>query len=90
MKFVKCTDNVDIEADSLGISPMKGLENRGLCIQIRHNGDKELFEKACKMVEIIVHALNEAEEPTKKYLMTPKIEDDFIESIKASGDYKES
>jgi len=90
MKFIKSTDNVDIAAKSIGIHTMEGLDNRGLHIQIRHNGDKELFEKACKMAEIIVKALNEAEKPAKKYLMTAKIEDDFIESIKASGDYKES
>lgn len=62
MKFYKNTDTVDIDAKSLGVSAYSrelDLKDRGLCIQIRHNGDKELFEKACRMVEVITKALND-------------------------------
>lgn len=59
MKFYKNTDSVDIAAKSIGVHCGENLDNRGLCIQIRHNGNKELFEKACKMAEVIVKALNE-------------------------------
>lgn len=57
MKFYKSTDSVDIAAKSIGIHTT-GLDDRGLCIQIRHNGNKELFEQANKMAQIIVDALN--------------------------------
>jgi hypothetical protein len=60
IKFLATTDTVDIAAKSVGIHTMNGLDNRGLCIQIRHNGDKELFEKANKIAEIITKVLNEA------------------------------
>lgn len=62
MKFYKSTDSVDIAAKSIGVKSMQSFDDRGLCIQIRHNGDKELFEKANTMAEIIVQVLNEDEE----------------------------
>lgn len=58
MKFYNNTDTVDIAAKSLGISTDQSLDDRGLKIQIRHNGNKELFEKACRMAQIITEALN--------------------------------
>lgn len=57
--WLKNTDTVDIDAKCLGVTTL-GYENRGLHIQIRHNGDKRLFEAACKIANVIEKALNEA------------------------------
>ncbi|HEY0749559.1 MAG TPA: hypothetical protein VGD26_00310 [Chitinophagaceae bacterium] len=62
MKFYKSTDTVDIAAKSIGIHTMESFDNRGLCIQIRHNGDKRLFDLANEIAEKIVKALNENQE----------------------------
>jgi hypothetical protein len=59
MKFIKNTDTIDINAKSLGVHPLDGFNDRGLCIQIRHNGDPGLFRLANKISEVIVEALNE-------------------------------
>jgi len=61
--FSSNTDTVDIDAKSLGVHPMPGFNNRGLCIQIRHNRNKELFDIANKMAKIIQKALNDANLP---------------------------
>jgi len=58
--FISNTDNVDIDAKSIGVHPSPGFKDRGLCIQIRHNRNKELFNLANKVDKIIVKALNEA------------------------------
>ena len=58
-KFYIGTDSVDIDARSLGVHG-PGYDSRGLCIQIRHNYDKDLFLTAAIMQDIIVDALNHA------------------------------
>jgi len=55
------TDTIDMANKSLGVSNSLGLDDRGLKISIRHNGDKATFEVACRLQEIIVQALNELE-----------------------------
>jgi hypothetical protein len=57
MKFFQNTDTVDIAAKSVGISCNQMLDDRGLHIQIKHNGTH--FKIANKMAKIIVDALNE-------------------------------
>jgi hypothetical protein len=59
MKFYKNTDTVDIAAKSLGISNDQGLDNRGLHIQIKHNGKHG--DIAERISTVIVNALNEAD-----------------------------
>jgi len=60
MRFYNNTDAVDIDNKSLGVSNDLSLDNRGLNINIKHNGNREQFELACKIQAIIVKALNEA------------------------------
>lgn len=62
LKFVinKNTDTVDIREKCLGLTTrienMPELNNnRGLCIQIRHNKDKATFKAACQL-EILLSA----------------------------------
>ena len=58
IKFMATTDNVDIDAESIGVHTLNSFDNRGLCIQIRHNGNKKLFALANEMARIIERALN--------------------------------
>lgn len=55
-KLAKNTDSVDIDDKSLGISAYGEGDlnnNRGLKIQIRHNGDKATFERANELSRLI-------------------------------------
>jgi hypothetical protein len=68
LRFYNNTDTVDIVAKSIGISSSGSFDDRGLKIQIRHNGDKELFRLANEMAQKIVKALNgELEEKHPKF-----------------------
>lgn len=58
-KLSQNTDTVDIDQKCLGVSPIySGPEtnNRGLHIQIRHNGDKATYEKAIEIQKLITAA----------------------------------
>lgn len=58
-QFYPTTDTRDIEMKSIGVHNY-GYDNRGLSIQIRHNGEKDLFNTANIMSRIIAKALNDA------------------------------
>jgi len=65
-KLTPNTDSIDIEQKSLGISPRRSTiprdvadyihENRGLHIQIRHNGNKQAFQQAVELQKLICAA----------------------------------
>ena len=64
-KWMVNTDTVDIDAKSIGIKCFDAsddteiLDNRGLSIQIRHNGRYATGLYATRMAEIIANALND-------------------------------
>ena len=58
MRWYQSTDNIDISAHSIGIHNTRMLPERGLHIQIRHNGDVELFIRANELAELIAAFLN--------------------------------
>ena len=58
LKFMKNTDTIDIQNKAIGVHTINGLDNRGLCISINHNGKKEQFDIANEMASVITHALN--------------------------------
>lgn len=60
MRFYNNTDTLDIDNKSLGVSNDANLDNRGLKISIKHNGQKDQFEMACKIQQIIIEALNKS------------------------------
>lgn len=65
MRWYPNTDTVDISARSIGIHLLNGPDNRGLCIQIRHNGERDLLKKATEMANLITALLNEQGENNK-------------------------
>lgn len=64
MFWYKNTDTVDIDARSIGVHNTHGHANRGLSIQIKHNGDRRLLKKADELANLIANFLNE-QEPNK-------------------------
>lgn len=59
MKLRPNTDSIDISQKCLGISPNyygPETDNRGLHIQIRHNGSKEAYNMALKIQKVICAA----------------------------------
>lgn len=64
IKLTSNTDSIDIDQKSLGldVTPNDYSDNRGLHIQIRHNGTKGTFNAAVHLKDHIVKAVNLHEE----------------------------